>query len=252
MDLSVVIPVYNGERHIGESLRTLQGYLAKNIPSAEVIVVDDGSTDGTRRVLESLAGPNLRVIGLDCNQGKFGALAAGMAACRGSCCLFTDADLPYDLEAIPYLTRLVTERGFHVVIGDRKLRESEYHEHLTFLRRLTSEAFSFFVGVIVTGGLFDTQCGLKGFRADVAKAIFPLLRDKGFSGDVELLYVALKYNLEVKRIPARLRRSHPSSVNILAHAPQMLWRISHLRQNWKRGYYESADLARIARQAYWE
>ena len=252
MDLSVVIPVYNGERYIRESLRTLQDYLAKHIGSAEVIVVDDGSTDGTRRILESLAGPDLRVVGLDRNQGTFGALIAGMAGCRGSCCLFTDADLPYDLEAIPYIARLVNERHFHIVIGDRKLRESEYHEHLSFLRKLATEAFSFFVGVIVTGGLFDTQCGLKGLRADVAKAIFPLLRDKGFSGDVELLYVALKYNLEVKRIPARLRRSHPSSVNILTHAPRMLWRITHLRRNWKRGYYASADLARIARQAYWE
>jgi len=252
MDLSVVIPVYNGERYIGESLRRLQDFLAKTIASAEVIVVDDGSTDGTRRVLGSLAGLNLRVIGLDRNEGKFGALVAGMAACHGSCCLFTDADLPYDLEAIPYITRLVNERHFHVVIGDRKIQGSEYHEHLPFLRKLTTEAYSFFVGLIVTGGLFDTQCGLKGFRSDVAKAIFPLLRDKGFSGDVELLYIALKYNLEVRRIPARLRRSHPSSVNILAHAPRMLWRITHLRRNWKRGCYASADLARIARQAYWE
>ncbi len=105
--------------------------------------------------------------------------------------------------------------------------------------------------LLVTGGLFDTQRGLKGFRGDVADALFPLLLDERFSGDVELLYVALKYNLEIKRIPVRLRQSGPSTVRLGRDAMRMLARIGGLRRNWRRGRYASEALERIANQVYW-
>lgn len=90
------------------------------------------------------------------------------------------------------------------------------------------------------------QSGLKGFRGDVAEALFPIVRDNGFSGDVELLCICLKYNLEIKRVPVRLRRSAPSSVRVMHHGPRMLRRISRLR-----GFYRSENMSRIADQRYW-
>jgi glycosyltransferase involved in cell wall biosynthesis len=251
-EVSVVIPVYNGATYIRESLTYLKSFLERAFASYEIIAVDDGSTDGTGPALESLAGPRLRVIGLEKNLGKYGALIRGMAACRGMSCLFTDADIPYDLEAIPYIVRLINERGFHIVIGDRTLRESRSHRSVPLIRRIATRVYSFFLGILVTGGLFDTQCGLKGFRSDVAAALFPLVRDWGFSGDAEALYIALKYNLEVKRIPARLQRNGPTTVRFLTSSMRMLWRITHLRAKWISGYYASDALSRIAEQPYWE
>ena len=252
MDLSVVIPVFNGEQFILNTLTRLNEFLQKRIRSFEIIVVDDGSSDQTLDRIKSFTNQNLRVLSSPANQGKFAALVAGMAHSHGRCRVFTDSDLPYELEAIPYIVNLINERGFHVVVGDRTLRSSEYRTHLPLLRRVATRWFSRLVTVFVTGGLFDTQCGLKGLRADVADALFPLLQDRGFSGDVELLYVALKYNLEIKRIPVRLRGSSPSAVRVVPHALRMLLRISKLRGSWSRGLYHSEALLRISDQSYWE
>jgi len=252
MELSVVVPVFNGEAFIADSVARLQGFLSERVPSHEIVVVDDGSTDPTPEVLRPLAGPRVKVLRLPRNTGKYGALKAGMAAAAGGCRVFTDADVPYDLEALPFIADLVSRRGIHIVVGDRTLAESSYHAGIPLLRRAATEVFSFFVTLLVTGGLFDTQCGLKGFRADVADGLFPLLRDSGFSGDVELLYVALKYNLEIRRIPVRLQRSAASTVRLLPHAAAMVRRIATLRWNWQRGRYACDALRRVSSQAYWD
>ncbi len=250
-EISLVLPVYNGAAFAARSARTAAELLASLFPSWEVVVVDDGSLDGTADAVGAVTGEGVRLVKLATNTGKFGALKAGMREARGRCRAFTDADLPFDLSAIPYMARLVNDRGFHLVIGDRTLRESEYHDHVASPRRLASRSFSWFVRLLVTGGLFDTQCGLKAFRADVAEALFPLLLEDGFAGDVELLYVALKYNLEIKRIPVRLLRSETTTVRLLGHAGPMLAAIARLKKNWEAGRYLSEELAAIARQAYW-
>jgi dolichyl-phosphate beta-glucosyltransferase len=252
MDLSVIIPVYNGADFIRESIHLVHGYLSKEMTAQfEIVVVDDGSSDNTKQVLDTLGLSNVRVISLPQNQGKFGALSAGMMAAVGRCRIFTDADIPYDLDAFKYIFQQIDERSLHLVVGDRTLLYSEYAERLSPLRALTTRLFSFFVRMFVVGGLFDTQCGLKGLRGDVASALFPLLKDKGFSGDVELLYVALKYNLEIKRIPVRLRRSATSSVSVMGHGSKMLSRILALRFTWSAGGYKSDVLSALADQRYW-
>lgn len=252
IEVSIVLPIYNGQDFIRKNVKTLSDFCLKHFASHEIIVVDDGSRDKTHAILEALPRRNLRVVRLEKNWGKYGALVAGMAQARGRCCIFTDADLPYDLSALPYIVRLVNERGLHIVIGDRNLPQSVYDVHTAWLRNVSTRIFSFFVYVVVTGGLFDTQCGLKGFRGDVARALFPLVTDHGFSGDVELLYIALKYNLEIKRIPVRLESHGPTTVKVVSEAFRMLGRISQLRLNWNRGRYFSDELGRISSQKYWE
>ncbi len=250
VEVSLVLPVYKGRDFIVKNVEALRDFCKKNFRSYEIIVVDDGSPDRTAEVLGKLKGRDVRVITLEKNRGKFGALQAGMAQARGLCRVFTDADLPYDLAALPYIVRQVNERGMHIVIGDRNLPQSIYDIHTNWLRNASTRVFSFFVYMMVTGGLFDTQCGLKGFRADVAEALFPLVTDWGFSGDVELLYIALKYNLEIKRIPVRLESHGPSTVRVFSQAVRMLGRISQLRLNWNRGRYASDKLRLISRQDY--
>jgi glycosyltransferase involved in cell wall biosynthesis len=241
MDLSLVVPVFNSSAFAAESATLTHTYLA-SFPTLrfEIIFVDDGSSDNTAEILESLRLSNARVLRLPQNLGKFGAICAGMKTATGACRIFTDGDIPYELEAIRYISDLILGRGFHVVIGDRTLPGS-----------VVTRVFTLFVRILVAGGLFDTQCGIKGFRGDVADALFPLLRDREFSGDVELLYIALKYNLEIKRVPVRLRRQAPSSVRVMRHGLRMLRRISKLRRSWYLGRYKSESMSRIADQSYW-
>jgi len=250
-DLSLVLPVFNAAAFVERSLAEAAEFLGRGALSWEIVAVDDGSTDGTAERLAGRPAGNLTIVSLPQNLGKFGALKAGMAAATGRCRIFTDADLPYDLEALPYVVSLVNERGFHVVVGDRSLTDSIYGERLTRSRAAASRAFSLLVRLVVTGGLFDTQCGLKGFRGDVAAALFPLLTVDGFAGDVEVLYVALKYNLAIRRIPVRLGRQEASTIRFGAHAPAMLLDALRLRGKWDRGLYASGALRAIAAQNYW-
>jgi dolichyl-phosphate beta-glucosyltransferase len=250
-DLSLVLPVFNAALFVERSLAEAAEFLGRGSLSWEIVAVDDGSTDDTAARLAARPRENLRIVSLPRNLGKFGALKAGMQASRGRCRIFTDADLPFDLDAVPYMARLVNDRGLHIVTGDRTLAGSDYRPHVSRRRDMASAAFSFLVRMLVTGGLFDTQCGLKAFRSDVAEALFPLLAENGFAGDVELLYVALKYNLEIKRVPVRLRRSGPSTVHLGFDSVRMLGRIASLRRAWDTGRYRSPALERIGGQAYW-
>jgi glycosyltransferase involved in cell wall biosynthesis len=249
--VSLVIPVYNGEPILAASLDRVVSFIDREGLDAEIIVVDDGSTDGTFRLVEARDDDRIRGVRLSRNSGKFAALKAGMATATGGCRVFTDADIPYDLEAIPYMADLVSNRGFHIVVGDRTLTDSAVGDGQPMLRRMGTQAFSFSVRMLVTGELFDTQVGLKAFRGDVAAALFPLVTDDGFAGDVELLYIALKYNLAIRRIPVRLLRTGPSTVRLASHALPMLVRIAGLRRRWSAGGYDSAVLRSIAEQRYW-
>jgi glycosyltransferase involved in cell wall biosynthesis len=249
--VSLVIPVFNGGAFLSRSLSRVGGFIDRHALDAEVVIVDDGSTDRTPEILAELEDPRFDTLRLPTNSGKYAALKAGMTAARGECRIFTDADIPYELEAIPYMAHLLTEGGFHIVVGDRTLPDSTTVSGQALLRRLSTRVFSFSVRMLVTGELFDTQVGFKAFRGNVASALFPLITDGGFAGDVELLYIALKYNLAIRRIPVRLRRSGPTTVSVLGHSLPMLRRIAGLRRRWARGDYESDQLRAIADQRYW-
>ena len=247
-----MIPVHNGVDFVAESVAEARIFLDKKCPGHEIVVVDDGSTDGTAAALGPLLDDRVRLISLPENLGKFAALKAGMAVAAGKCRVFTDADLPYDLEAVPYIADLVIGRVYDIVVGDRALPESESFSTSRVARKLSNRIFSYCVRMVVTGGLFDTQCGIKGFRGEIADVLFPLVTDNSFSGDVELLYIALKHNLSIRRIPVRLQRASPSTVRLRFHSLPMLGRILRLRHNWNTGSYESETLSRIASQAYWQ
>lgn len=249
--LSVILPVFNSAHCIRENIENLILFLRDNGKSFEVIAVNDGSTDTTSEILLSLSFPELKVILLKQNQGKFAAIRAGMLASSGECCIFTDADLPYQLEAIPYMYTLVINNGFHVVAGDRRLPESLRGEGAFSVRRLSSYVFSFFVRLSLTGEVYDTQCGLKAFRGDIARMLFEMLHDRGFSGDVEVIYLALKYNLAIRRIPVRTYKVGPSTVRLLRDVLPMIWNILQLPMRWRRGVYENQKLRALASQCYW-
>jgi dolichyl-phosphate beta-glucosyltransferase len=246
-DVSVVLPAYNVGAFIEERLGVVCDFLEASSLTYEVIVVDDGSRDDGAERIRRLDRGCTRVLRRPRNEGKYSALAAGMAECRGRCCLFTDADIPYDLSALPRMVDMVLGRGFHVVVGDRTLHGSSYNEHLGPLRWLATQIFTAFVRLFVTGGVPDTQCGFKAFRADVARYLFPLLHEQGFAGDVEILYIALKYNLAIRRLPVQLVHHGRTSVRPVRDGLLMMRAVLALSGRWRAGAYASTELEALGR-----
>jgi len=218
--------------------------LAGRIPSYEIIVVDDGIGDCEPLLRDLPTGPGgqVHVITLPKNRGKGGAVAAGMKAASGKVRVFTDIDIPYGTTPVMLVESLIRSRGFHMVIGDRTFPQSRYETELPFGRRIASGVFSKITATLVTGGFFDTQCGLKGFRGDIAEALFGLQSVERFAFDVELIYLALTYGLEIKRIPVMLESNTTSSVRLGRDALQTLVDVTRIKLHQMRGDYESTAL----------
>jgi dolichyl-phosphate beta-glucosyltransferase len=248
--LSIVLPCFRSADLAARSVQRLADFLPAATESWEVVVIDDGGGDFAPNAFE--AEPRVRLIRLPRNRGKGVAVAHGMRAARGTVRIYTDVDLPYDVELIPAIVHYIRERGFHVVIGDRTLPGSRYLQDIGWRRRMASSVFSAFVGTLVTGGFFDTQCGLKGMRGDVADAVFSLQRLERFAFDVELVYLALYHRLDIKRIPVRLRNNETSSVRLFRDSVQGALDVLRIKYHQVRGYYESDALEKLVTQDFVE
>jgi len=236
--VSLVIPAFNSAGYLAGNVDRVRAFFERTGIAGEIVVADDGSTDGTAdSVLES---ERVRVLRLP-HRGKGAAVRAGMAATTGEICGFTDADLPYGLDPLPLAVSYVRDRRYHAVIGDRTLPGSSY-ESTGLLRSAVSEFASFSFRTLVTGGIYDTQCGFKFFRGDVGREVFRLTRIRGFAIDVELIYLLLKYRLDVKRIPVRLERNAPSSVRVVRDSAAAFRDIATIRWNWATGRYRAPVL----------
>ena len=236
--VSLVMPAYNSARYIDANVGRVLDFFDRAGIDGEVVVADDGSTDGTADAIRS--DDRVRVLRLE-HGGKGAAVRAGMAAATGDIRAFTDGDLPYGMEPLPLAIAYIQERRYHAVIGDRTLPGSAY-ESTGLLRTMVSELASFAFRTLVTGGIYDTQCGFKVFRGDVAAEVFRLTAIKGFAIDVELIYLLLKYRLDLKRIPVQLERNAPSSVRVVRDSLQAFRDIATIRINWARGRYRSPAL----------
>jgi glycosyltransferase involved in cell wall biosynthesis len=239
--LSVVLPCYKAATLARASVMRLTHAFAGRIPSYEVIVVDDGIGDCEPLIRDLPTGPggHVHVITLPENRGKGGAVAAGMKAACGLVRVFTDVDIPYGTTPIMLVESLIRARGFHVVIGDRTFPQSRYETEIPFGRRMASSFFSKVTAALITGGFFDTQCGLKAFRGDIATELFGLQRVQRFAFDVELLYLSLSYGLEIKRIPVVLESNATSSVRLGRDSLQTLLDVAKIKMNQMAGHYES-------------
>ena len=146
MDLSIIIPFFNSASFAAQSAILIHKSLSQVAGRRfELIFVDDGSSDDTADILESLQLAHTQVIRIPENLGKFGAICVGMKNSSGRCRIFTDGDIPYELESIQYIADLILRRDFHIVIGDRTLSGSEYAARLNPVRSTVTQLFTFFV-----------------------------------------------------------------------------------------------------------
>lgn len=252
VEVSVILPIFNARKLVANSMRFLHDFLRTHYNSFEMIAVDDGSTDETFNQLSLMEFAELRVLRLERNHGKGYAVGRGMQIANGTCRIFTDVDLPYDLSAIPFSCHLISQRGYHIVVGDRTLPGSNYYGRIRRLRAVASRVFATVIRLGITGEIYDTQCGFKAFRGDIAHELFPMLRLRGFSFDAELLYIALKYNMEIRRIPVRYRASRDTSVNAVIDGLTMLLSVARLPGYWRQGKYKNLRLEELCRCHYWE
>jgi dolichyl-phosphate beta-glucosyltransferase len=211
--LSVVIPAYNEEQRLPRTVEEIERYLDGRRVAYELILVDDGSTDGTRHVMDTAAERNqsVRVEGLPANRGKGGALAAGVAVARGSEVLVTDADLSTPIEELEKLEAAL-KGGAGVAIGSRSVRGSQVEIPQPVYRVVMGKVFNLIVQVVLLPGIWDTQCGFKLFRADVAHPVFAALTTDGFGYDPEALFLAKRRGVRIAEVPVVWRNSTPTKV----------------------------------------
>lgn len=237
--LSIVMPCYNGAPYLGESIGRLIRHLEarrESIGEYELILVDDGSTDGSAELVEEDF-PQVRVLRHTRNRGKGAAVRTGMLSTEGQFSVVIDADMPYRLDTLETMLDYLDRKEFHLCIGTRSRGTSSTLEKRSLARKLASVVFTAFVSRIVVTGVRDTQCGFKGFRTDIARHLFEQSRVDNFAFDVEVLYLAFKNDLDVKRLPVRLEHDDDSSVSLLRHALPMLISILGLPLRYYRGGY---------------
>jgi len=210
-DLSVVVPAFNEERRLAPTLQRLQAYLRQR--KAEVLVVDDGSTDGTPALVQGLSKrwKALRLVCLDANVGKGAAVRRGVAEARGRAILFTDADLSTPIEELPRLEAAL-KNGFSVAIGSRALDRARVGIRQPFYREAGGRLFNKLVQALTVSGIEDTQCGFKLFEALAAKRLFARQQVPRFGFDVEVLYLARRCGYRIAELPVRWENSPETKV----------------------------------------
>ncbi len=204
--LSIVIPAYNEEHRLPQTLRHVLDWLARgNFSFHEVIVVDDGSRDGTAGVVERFAETDacVRLARNPGNRGKGYAVRHGMLEAKGDWILYSDADLSTPIEEIEKLCRAAREQGAGVAVGSRAVDRSLVEVHQPPLRELSGRFFNLVVRMATGLPFRDTQCGFKLYRADAARQIFSRQKQDGFSFDVEDLLIAKGLGVRAVEVPVR-------------------------------------------------
>jgi dolichyl-phosphate beta-glucosyltransferase len=228
--LSIVIPCYNEEQRLPRTIEQIERYLAGKELSHELILVDDGSSDGTRTIMDAAAARNrsVRLEALPHKRGKGRALAVGVAAARGAEILVTDADLSTPIDELDKL-RAELGKGAGVAIGSRALPGSRVEVSQPIYRVLMGKAFNLLVQAVLLPGIWDTQCGFKLFRADVAHEVFAELTTDGFGYDPEVLYRAKKRGVKIAEVPVVWRNSAPTKVSPIKSSLDMFRHVLRIR-----------------------
>jgi glycosyltransferase involved in cell wall biosynthesis len=234
--LSVVIPAYNEAPRLPGSLARLRAYLDAQPYQAEVIVVDDGSTDGTAEIVETLgsAWPALRLV-QGAHSGKGGAVRAGVLAARGDDVALADADLAMPVEQFDRFTPALL--GDHeVAIGSREAPGAVRYDEPAY-RHLMGRVFNSLVRWLLLPGLQDTQCGFKRLRREVAVELCQAQTITGFAFDVELLSIARRRGYAIREVPVSWYFVPGSRVSPVRDTVAMVRDVLRIRANLRRGHY---------------
>jgi dolichyl-phosphate beta-glucosyltransferase len=242
--LSIIIPAYNEERRIARTLDDILSFIASQTYTSEVIVIDDGSEDGTSAVVRErvhpyeLAGFALRVVRNEPNRGKGYSVKRGIEEAEGAIALFTDADLSSPITEAPKLLAPITSGTADLVFGSRALRRELNAVRQPRARDFAGRTFNLFVKLMTGLPFKDTQCGFKAFRREALLPVFRLMRVERFGFDPEMLYIACKLGLRLLEVPVVWNHSEGSKVRFVRDSSRMLLDLATIRINHRLGYYD--------------
>ena len=237
--LSLILPAYNEARRLPASLvRCAEFFRGRGI-RAEIIVADDGSTDGTSLAFGEAAadlaesGVELRYLPLP-HRGKGAAVRAGVLHASGDPIAFLDADLSIPVEILERFLAAISE-GADIAIASRYVEGSTVRRPM--IRRVMGSGYRAVVRALVPTGVNDTQCGGKAYTAEAARDLFSRQRLCGFAFDAEVLYLAKLAKYRVTEVPFTLAQERDTSIDLLRDAPRMLADLFRIRTNALLGRY---------------
>jgi len=234
--LSIIIPALNEEDRLPESLTKVVGFLEDQAYPAEVLVVDNGSTDRTAAIGQEFAArhSNLRLL-QDPHRGKGLAVRRGLLAAQGEYRFICDADLSMPIEEVSRFLPPALE-GYDIAIASRETPGAVRYGEPAY-RHWIGRVFNQAVKLLAVPGFEDTQCGFKCFRAQAGEDLFRVQRLDGWTFDVEVLFIALRRGYRVVEVPIPWYYNPGSRIRPVRDAFGMLADLFRIRANWRRGLY---------------
>jgi len=247
--LSIVIPAYNEGQRIGTTLEKIKKYLASKRFIAEVIVVDDGSTDNTAALLRAAAArwPEFRMLANTRNRGKGFSVRRGVLEAKGAFVLFTDADLSGPIEEADKLMTALESAQADAAVASRALNRSLVGVRQPWRREYAGRFFNVLVRLFTGLKIRDTQCGLKLFRRDSTRHAFESQKVTGFGFDPELLLLIERRGGSVVEVPVRWDDNPATKVHFLCDSVRMFFDLVALLWRARTGKY--GDLSRGTRHS---
>jgi dolichyl-phosphate beta-glucosyltransferase len=240
-EVSIVIPAFDEHERLGDSLRKIQAYVLGSNFSAEIIVVDDGSSDKTADIAEAVLAecPNVisHVIRYEENRGKGCAVRTGLLTSQAGIALFTDADLSTPIEELSKLIDPIRSGEFDVTFGSRALDRSLIGTHQPWRREQGGKVMNFVIRTMSRLPFSDTQCGFKAFSMEKFRPLLDVMTIDRFGFDVEFLFVANYNGLRLREIPVRWNNVEGSKVSVFRDTRRMFFELAQIRRNERSGVY---------------
>ena len=236
--ISIIIPVFNEENRIRKSLDEIFAFLKTFNEKTELIIVDDGSWDQTPKILEEYKKqPNLKIMTLKNNQGKGAAIRNGIGVSEGEKILFTDIDLSVPINFLDSFSEALTG-DIDIIIGSREHPQSEIAVKQFWLRELAGYSFTILTNAVLQVGASDFTCGFKLFRREAARKIFAKQLVNRWTFDAETLFLAKKYEFEIKEMPVVWKHGEGSKVRFPQDLIESFFALLQIRINDWMGKYE--------------
>ncbi len=245
LELTIVVPAYNEELRLEPVVRDVVRYCRETRRAFELIVVDDGSHDGTSALVHRLSEtmPEVKLIRLAANHGKGYAVRSGIVNSLGAFILFADADGATPIAELERLEAALAA-GADVAIGSRAFQARGVQVRAKWYRHVIGRIFHRLVEALAVADIKDTQCGFKLFRGAVAHDLFSRMRMNGFSFDVEVLVMAKRGGYRVAEIPVNWTHQPGSKVNLTVDSVRMAADLFRIRGHCLSGEYDAPHLAR--------